>query len=139
MSEKCKNYVLVADDNHLINDVNKNIVEICFKKLNIDIEIILCYDGIDLVRNALNENINYNIKMIITDENMEFLNGSDAVEFLRKLESKFYLRKIPCISVTSHEDKVIIDNILSSGMNFVLSKPLTVSALFDILRHLNFN
>jgi len=134
-----KDLILIADDNHLINDVNKKIIETCLKKLNLDYEIILCTDGIDIIRNVINENIKKSIKCILTDENMEFLNGSEAIKFIRKLEAKNYLEKIPIISVTSHEDKTIVNNIISSGANHVLPKPLTVSAMLNTLKVLDFS
>lgn len=133
-----KDYILIADDNHLINDVNKKIIETCLKKLNADYEIILCSDGVDIIRNILNEKMKKSIKCIITDENMEFLNGSEAIKFVRNLESKNYLDKIPIISVTSHEDKTIVNNILSCGANHVLSKPLTISSMINTFKLIKF-
>ena len=133
-----KNFVLVVDDNHLINDANKNIVYKCFEKIGMKVKIILCSDGVDIVSHVLNENIRKNIKCVITDENMEYINGSEAIKFIRKLESKFYIHHIPCISVTSHEDKNIIDNIYASGANHVLSKPLNMSSLSFILKDFEF-
>lgn len=44
-----KDYILIADDNHLINDVNKKIIETCLKKLNADYEIVLWTDGVILL------------------------------------------------------------------------------------------
>ena len=122
----------------MINEANKNIVNKCFEKFRIKVIIILCTDGIDIIKHVLNENLKKNIKCIITDENMEFINGSEAVKFIRKLESKFYIPHIPCISVTCHEDKNIIDNIYASGVNHVLSKPLNKTSLSCILQDLKF-
>jgi CheY-like chemotaxis protein len=133
-----KDYILIADDNHLINDVNKKIIQTCLKKLDADYEIILCTDGVDIIRNILDEKLKKSIKCIITDENMEFINGSEAIKFVRTLEAKNYLHEIPIISVTSHEDKTIVNNILSSGANHVLTKPLTVSSMINTLKLLNF-
>ena len=92
----------------------------------------------DIIRNVLNDQIKKSIKCIITDENMEFLNGSEAIKFVRCLESRNYLYKIPIISVTSHEDKTIVNNILSSGANHVLPKPLTVSSMINTFKLINF-
>lgn len=133
-----KDCILIADDNHLINDVNKKIIETCLKKLNCDYEIILCSDGVDIIRCVLNEKMKKSIKCIITDENMEFLNGSEAMKFVRILESRGYLDRIPIISVTSHEDKSIVNNILSSGASHVLPKPLTVSSMINTFKLINF-
>jgi len=133
-----KNYILIADDNHLINDVNKKIIETCLKKLNANYEIILCTDGVDIIRNILNEKMKKSIKCIITDENMEFLNGSEAIKFVRTLQFKNYLERIPIISVTSHEDRTIVNNILSSGANHVLPKPLTVNSMINAFKLINF-
>ena len=131
-----KNFVLVVDDNHLINDANKNIVYKCFEKIGMKVKIILCSDGVDIVSHVLNENIRKNIKCVITDENMEYINGSEAIKFIRNLESKCYIPHIPCISVTCHEDKNIINNIYASGANHVLSKPLNIAKFINLLQDL---
>ena len=131
-----KNIILVVDDNHLINEANKNIVKKWFNLIGIEVEIILCSDGIDIIRYVLNDKIKKNIKCILTDENMEFINGSEAIKLIRKLESKSYIPHIPCISVTCHEDKNIVDNIYASGANRVLSKPLNMPKLTSLLQDL---
>ena len=120
----------------MINEANKNIVNKCSNLIGIEIEILLCTDGIDVIRHILNENIQNNIKCIITDENMEFINGSEAIKFIRNLESKCYIPHIPCISVTCHEDKNIINNIYASGANHVLSKPLNIAKFINLLQDL---
>ena len=108
----------------MINDANKNLLKKCFIEIGIIVEVLLCSDGIDIIKHVLDENIKINIKCIITDENIKFINGSETIKFIRKLESKFFINYIPCISVTCHEDKNIVDNIYASGANNVLTKTL---------------
>ena len=132
-----KNIILLADDNHLINESNRNILIRSLGEYGKNFNIILCCDGLDIIRNILNIDINQQIKLIITDENMEFINGSEAIEFMRKLEKKNFINKIIAITVTSHEDKNVLDSIINAGLNYVLSKPLTVSSLKNILNKLS--
>ena len=124
---------MVVDDNHLINESNRNIVNKCLTEMGLVYEIILCSDGIDIIKHLLDIKINKKIKIIITDENMEYINGSEAIQITRKLEEKNYIGKMFCISVTCHEDKNIVKNIISSGANYVIPKPLSIFSMKNIL------
>ena len=65
------------------------------------------------------------IKCIITDENMEYFNGSDAIKFIRKLEKVKKFKATQILSLTCHEEKDIVNFIFGSGANMVISKPLS--------------
>ena len=56
------------------------------KEKQLDYEIIQCTDGMDILKFILDENIFDHIKIIITDENMEYLNGSEAIKIIRMIE-----------------------------------------------------
>ena len=128
-----KNIILLADDNQLILDSNRNIIKKCLEELDLEFDIILCNDGVDVVKHILDTNINKYIKIIITDENMEVLNGSETINLVRKLESRNFLTKLYCISVTCQEDRNFVNNILSAGANYIVHKPLSKSAIKNIL------
>ena len=123
----------------MINEANKKVVEQCIKKLGIDAEIILCINGVDILRYVINDEINKNIKCIITEEKMEYLNVWDVSEFIKKLETRFYIKKIPCILLSFQEDLIKDENLILNGINNVLWKPLNVSGLTDVLKNINFN
>ncbi len=64
------------------------------------------------------------IKLIISDENMDYLNGSDAIRFIRKLEKVKNLTKTKIVSLSCHEDNKIKEYIFNEGADYILTKPL---------------
>ena len=71
------------------------------------------------------------------DENMEYLNGSETVKILRKLEEKNVINKYNYVSVTAFDDQETKNNIIKSGINSILSKPCTKSSLINVVKKLN--
>lgn len=100
---------------------------------NLDYEIITCIDGIDILRFVCDEVYFSNIKIIITDENMEYLNGSETIKIIRLIEQRKKAFKKLIISLTCQEEFSIIDNITECGANVHLSKPVTKQKLLDII------
>ena len=128
-----KKIILIADDNHIINNSNKKIVnEIC-KEKKLDYDIICCSDGIDILKFITDEITFSEVCIIITDENMEFLNGSEAIRIIRTIEERKKNSQIFIISLTSHEDISIINYIKESGADRVLTKPLSKNKLKELL------
>ncbi len=87
----------------------------------------------DILKYVCNENLFDNIKMIITDENMEFLNGSEAIKVLRIIEERKKCNKKFIISLTCHENNEIIDNINICGADVVISKPISVDKIIKYI------
>jgi len=127
--------IVVVDDYKLVRENTISLINLLLTKMNIlpeSYEIIECSDGIDLLEIVKND-VSNKIKLIITDENMEYLNGSEAVRIIRNLEHR---RKIPnyqIISMTAFDDTETKKRIVDSGVNMVLSKPCTKSDLSNIL------
>ena len=116
----------------------KKILSIFLKENNLEMEILTGYDGMDIIKYVLNEENNlHNLKCIITDENMDFLNGSEAIKLIRNLERRNRIKHVNIISITCHEDTDIINYILDSGADGVLSKPLTKNSLNEAFRNIN--
>ncbi len=93
-------------------------------------------DGLDIIKTALKYDKNYNamIKGIFTDENMDFLNGTEGIEFIRKFEKIKNYQETKIVSMTCHEDTKITDYILKKGANCVVSKPLTKNILLNTFK-----
>lgn len=124
--------ILLADDNQIINNANKNILEQILAEKNCNMDIILCFDGSEILKYLFKDSFKNKIKYIITDENMELLNGSDAIRMIRFLESKNIFNKIKIISLSCHEDLNVIDSLFQAGADHVLVKPLIKSAILKI-------
>ena len=110
-----------------------NLLRIVFDDLKIDdFEILEGYDGIDLLNMVRSDKDNKN-RLIFIDENMEYLNGSQAVSIVRNLEQNKKIKKYEIISITAFDDKATQDRILGSGVNSILLKPCNKSDIRKIL------
>ena len=67
---------------------------------------------------------------------MEFLNGSEAVRIIRKLEYGNKIQKYPIVSITAFDDPETRKSIMNSGVDSILSKPCTKNELRKILSSL---
>ncbi len=90
----------------------------------------------DILKYIMDQKTFDRVCIIFTDENMEYLNGSEAIRMIRTIEKrKNKLRKF-IISLTCHEDIGIINFIKDSGTDTVLKKPLTKNMLKQIFDEL---
>ena len=77
--------ILLVEDNKLINDSTKTILLRIITELNLDNEIVQLNDGVDIIKQVMDDQFNgWLIKCVITDENIEYMNGSEAVKILKK-------------------------------------------------------
>lgn len=126
--------MLLADDNEVINTSNKKVIAEILKEKKYEYEIVLLNDGLDIIRFALNLQKHYGlIKFIITDENMDYFNGSEAIKFLRKLEYVKSYKKVQIFSLTCHENNQITNTIFDSGADHVLIKPISKEVIKNFI------
>ena len=134
-----KPIVIIVDDNELINYSNKKIISQILIEFKLDYDIILGNDGLDIIKLILNYENKYNlIKCIFTDENMDFFNGSEAINFARKYENLKHFKRTKIISMTCHEGNVFQGLILKSGADFVVTKPISKSSFINTLQNVGF-
>jgi signal transduction histidine kinase/CheY-like chemotaxis protein len=135
-SENC---IVVVDDQKLVRLNTINLIKTILSNLNIhEYSIIEGSDGIDLL-NIVRRDQNGSIKCIFTDENMEYLNGSEVISIIRKLEQNYKVKYQYIVSITAFDDIGTRNNILNSGVNSILSKPCSKTALTEILRRIFIN
>jgi len=129
-SENC---ILVVDDHKLVRVNTINLIKsiLSYHEIN-NCCIIEGSDGIDLL-NIIRKDESGRIKCIFTDENMEYLNGSEAVKIIRKLEQNNKIKSQHIVSITAFDDISTRQNIMSSGVNSILSKPCSKTAITDII------
>lgn len=133
-----KPIILLADDNEIINKSHKKILLDIFSQVNLDYDVVEIFDGYDVIKFALNLDKDYDkLKLIITDENMSYLNGSKAIEFLREYEKKKNYPKIKTISSTSYDDISTTHNLIKIGFDIVIFKPIYKNNLISALMDLN--
>ena len=85
-------------------------------------------DGRDLIKFILDDAQDDEIKYVITDENMEQINGSLAIKLLKQLED---LRKIKKkIYILASSDKS--PNFKNDGFDYCINKPIKIDELDPI-------
>lgn len=131
--------IFVIDDNQIIRNSIRKMIEFILKdKQNTEqIDIYTGADGVDLIKFLFPENNiidTQNILCVIIDENMEYLNGSDAVKILRHLELKNKLPHINVVTVSCHEDTKFVEFICKSGVDLFLSKPVSKNDIANLFK-----
>ena len=138
INEIKKQKILVVDDNYFNCDATKNILKKILKEAGSDIEIITGSDGADIIHLIIQDQLKGNeIKCIITDENMEYINGSGAIRIIRNLERRNKIKFVNIISVTGNEDAELSSEIIKLGAQIVLSKPLPKKLISKALKDLS--
>jgi len=129
--EKPKSKILIVDDNDiLLRTLNKMLFDLIMKR-NENIEIIKGDDGLDILSNVIEDQFNGNlIKCIITDENMEFINGTEAIGFLDRLQRRNKIRSLSVIMLSSYEDNYMKKVNLNESLTCeYMSKPISINQL----------
>jgi len=129
---------IIIDDNLYIRNSQKNLLDIYFKnwKKNnssskYNFEIIDGADGIDLLKFVIEPNYSSRIRGVFIDENMEFMNGSEAVRIIRKFQNFNKIPKFKIATVTAFEDSITKNNILQAGVDEIYPKPFKRDYLID--------
>jgi len=106
------------------------------KDLNLNYNVVLASDGLDIIKLALQYDKNYNsiIKGIFTDENMDYFSGSEAIQFIRKLEKVKNYQKTKIVSMTCYDDMKTTEHIIKIGADCIVSKPLTRNILLNTFK-----
>ena len=99
-----------------------------------DYDILEGNDGIDLL-NFVRLDHEGKIKIIFTDENMEYINGSEAIKIMRKLEENKKMKNYTIASISAFDDIVTKKRILDSGANLVISKPTYKSEILKAVQN----
>lgn len=121
--------ILVVDDNKFLRKSLKNTIRQIFTDTTV--EVIGCSDGIEILYLTMIDQIMSNrIKLIISDENMIYMNGTDANLILYSLQMEGKIPFIPFAlsSAAPSDDDLIIKNKLS----YIINKPPSITELKSI-------
>jgi CheY-like chemotaxis protein len=116
--------VLVAED----NAVNRMVIKGLLGKLKITPELV--ENGLlafDMVRKAAQP---YDV--IFMDCEMPEMDGFEATRSIREFESQRSLSATPIVALTAHALQEHRDAVFASGMNYYLSKPVTLDNLVGV-------
>jgi len=140
LEEHEKNIILIVDDHTFIRESLKSLLNKVLKKFNLEksFKIEEAQDGSEIITKVIEDQYNKNrIKCVITDENMEFMNGSDAVRFLKKMEKNRKIRPIIFASNSSFQSSTTRNLMRDVGFEFFLSKPCCESEVHTLLKECN--
>lgn len=121
INEKLNNkHVLICED----NSINAEILTKLLQKKGVFVEIAKDgYKGIEMFKNS---RINH-FDAIIMDIVMPHLDGIEAAKIIRSLERSDAFN-VPILALTADDSKE--DDVINSGMNKCLTKPLDVEVLY---------
>ena len=121
---------IVVDDNLVNRRLASRLVKIAFNKLNLNPKIIdfsngqICINEIKKLRER-----NETILGILLDHHMPVMTGKEAAKMIRNNEIVNGFAKIPIFGFTADTTKDIRAEMLNSGMDDVLPKPISMRHL----------
>jgi len=99
---------------------------------------LLGVDGIDTLKFVMDDQFEGNqIKLIITDENMQFMNGSESLRILKNLEFSGKIKGTKIVVSTTLIDSSMNDYFNKLGVFKVIDKAFEKSKMKQLLQDLN--
>lgn len=121
--------LLVAEDNL----ANRMLIDIFLDEMGLDVEF--AFDGEEAVAKYLYDcKTDKKFDLILMDENMPKMTGSDATREIRRYEKEKQCESIPIIAVSANVYEDDKRGFIEAGMNSSLEKPLDKNRLYDELQ-----
>ena len=121
--------ILVAED----NKVNQLVIDGFLKQLGCEVMIVNNgLEAVDAYRNSEN-----GFDMIFMDCEMPEMDGFEASEYIRLIESQQGYRPIPIVALSAHAIGEIRSRCQPYGMNEILTKPVSLESISGMLRRLS--
>jgi CheY-like chemotaxis protein len=121
-------------ENKLVLIVEDNMINLMLLKTLLQkkgFEIVTAVNGVEALR-VLDS---YTPSVILMDINMPVMNGYEASEAIRK-SSDERIKTIPIIAVTAEMHSDTKENVLNSGMNGYVPKPIDIEMLLKVMQQL---
>ncbi len=131
---KNKDLILVVDDNKFLKKSLKNNIKSIITDTCVD--VIGCSDGIEILYLAMLDQMTKNrIKLIISDENMVYMNGTETNLILSSFHTDGKISFIPfaLCSATRNDDEYMVRNKIS----YIINKPASKNELKSVFMTLN--
>lgn len=121
--------ILVCDDSPLLrNSLLKNLKGVWSIRSNFS--FTSCSDGIEALLKVIQDQSEGNrIKILMIDERMEYLNGTQTVKIMRSLILESKIKQILFVSVSAN-DEAQLDSL--NLYDLILTKPVTKKKLVDL-------
>jgi signal transduction histidine kinase len=138
-SNKILNIILV-DDEHFTRQSTNRIINRISKELNININIIQADDGIECLYYLYKSiRIGQKISCILSDETMNYLNGTKCAEVVNSIILSKKISQIPFYIITAYESMCHFSTSSKAADSYikqVLTKPLTKEVAKKIIKSL---
>jgi CheY-like chemotaxis protein len=117
------NFILLVEDNL----ANQKFMSVLLKKLGLTFDIVS--DGVEAVDMFKQKEYD----LILMDENMPNMCGTEATKIIRKIQREENLKYTPIIALTANAIKGDRDKFLQAGMDEYISKPVNKIKLVEVL------
>lgn len=123
--------IIICDDCELIrNSLIKMLRSITI--VNKQYELITCYDGAEVLLKLVQDQTKGNlIKLIMIDENMDYLSGTQTVSIINRLAQENKLKKVCCVSISAND----ASNNANSVYDSIIMKPVTKQKLNEFFNN----
>ena len=136
--------ILIVDDQEYNIEALKTILEYSVGLKDINQRADKAFDG-QIALNMVKENVQKNgmrcldYDLIFMDCNMPEMDGYEASLKIREFLYANGIQQPIISAVTGHTEQSYIDKAVNSGMNQVLSKPVPIETLKNLMRKMNYS
>ena len=125
--------VMICDDEHLIAEsVDRLLKKVVGNKVTLKTSI--SKNGIECLYQIYKECIEgRKVDLLLIDENMPFMTGSECIKILRNLMVDKWINKFKIFSITGYSDSDHISHIKAAGSDGFYSKPISLTMMNDLL------
>jgi len=126
---------MICEDESIIAQSLQNLVKkTILKKKKTIVNTIIAQNGVDCLYKLCNDYINgFKYEILLIDENMPFLFGSEVIKIIYKLISSKQLNNIKIYSITGNSNEEERNYLLKCGVRGIYNKPLNVGMIESIL------
>lgn len=127
--------ILVVDDEDFIRQSQINIINKFFKKNNFQIqpEFDQCSDGIECLYKIYdNLKLDKKYDIILTDETMNFMKGSQMSKIIKNFIKENILYDVKIAMITSYDKSILEKTGYSDYIDYITTKPLSINVVEDI-------
>jgi len=125
--------IMICDDEYLIAESIERLLKKVGEKRKINLKTEICKNGIECLYQVYKSIIEgKKIDILLIDENMPFMIGSECIKILRNLMIDKKINKIRIFSITGYMDSEHISYIKNCGCDGFYSKPINFNMINDL-------
>ena len=133
LGKKKEVFAIIVDDEFLIRNAMKRLITTQLKdNPNLEINIIEANDGIECIFAMYLANLNkIKINFIITDENMNYINGTNASEIIKNIIKNGKFGDVPIFMSTANLKNLTVAK--PDIIKKVFSKPMDKKSMHELM------